>query len=251
MAYERIEIAPSVLAADFARLGEQIRQVEAGGADVIHFDVMDGHFVPNISIGIPVLESLRKATRLPIDVHLMIENPELYIEAFVKAGGNRVLVHQEATVHLDRALAMVREAGAEAGAVINPATPVAMLTDVLDKVDTVLVMSVNPGFGGQKFIPRATQKVKELNELREKRGGKFRIALDGGIELQHVAELARAGANTFIAGTSIFRSPDPAAAVRKMRNAALAAASPATGKRPAKAVTPVSTMPSRRSRKGA
>src|SRR5580698_4976032 len=165
MAYERIEIAPSVLAADFARLGEQIRQVEAGGADVIHFDVMDGHFVPNISIGIPVLESIRKATRLPIDVHLMIDNPELYIERFVRAGGNSILVHQEATAHLDRALAMVREAGAEPGAVINPATPVIMLTDVLDKVDTVLVMSVNPGYGGQKFIPRATEKVAELREL--------------------------------------------------------------------------------------
>jgi ribulose-phosphate 3-epimerase len=251
MAYERIEIAPSVLAADFARLGEEILAVETGGADLIHFDVMDGHFVPNLTIGIPVLESLRKATRLPIDVHLMIENPEMYIDAFVRAGGNRVLVHQEATVHLDRALAMIREAGAEAGAVINPATPVAMLTDVLDKLDTVLVMSVNPGFGGQKFIPRATQKVHELSELREKRGGKFRIAVDGGIELEHAAELARAGANTFIAGTSIFRSPDPAEAIRRMRSVALDAASLAQGKRPARTVARVSAMPSRRSRKGA
>ncbi len=221
MAYERIEIAPSILAADFARLGEQIRQVEDGGADAIHFDVMDGHFVPNISIGIPVLKSVRKATRLPLDVHLMIENPEQYIEEFVKAGANRVLVHQESTPHLDRALAMVREAGAEAGAVINPATPVALLVDVLDKVDTVLVMSVNPGFGGQTFIPRATEKVMELSELRAQRGGAFRIEVDGGIELEHTAELARAGANTFVAGTSIFHTPDPAEAVRKMRSAAL------------------------------
>jgi ribulose-phosphate 3-epimerase len=223
MAYQRIEIAPSILASDFARLGEQIREVENGGADVIHFDVMDGHFVPNISIGIPVLQSIRKATRLPIDVHLMIENPELYIEAFVRAGGNRVLVHQEATPHLDRALEMVREQGAEAGAVINPATPVAMLTDVLDKVDTVLVMSVNPGFGGQKYIARATEKVTQLNELRGRRRASFRIEVDGGIELEHTAELARAGANTFVAGTSIFHTPDPAEAVRKMRAAALEA----------------------------
>jgi ribulose-phosphate 3-epimerase len=223
MAYERIEIAPSILASDFARLGEQIREVEKGGADVIHFDVMDGHFVPNISIGIPVLQSVRKATRLPIDVHLMIENPEQYIEAFVRTGANRVLVHQESTAHLDRALAMVREAGAEAGAVINPATPVAMLTDVLDKVDTVLVMSVNPGFGGQKFIGRATEKVTQLHDLRARRGGKFRIEVDGGIELEHTSELARAGANTFVAGTSIFHTPDPANAVRKMRAAALEA----------------------------
>lgn len=223
MAYERIEIAPSILAADFARLGEQIREVEKGNADVIHFDVMDGHFVPNISLGIPVLESIRKATRLPLDVHLMIENPEQYIDAFVRAGANRVLVHQESTVHLDRALSMIKEAGAEAGAVINPATPVAMLADVLDKVDTVLVMSVNPGFGGQKYISRATEKVMQLGALRARGGGRFRIEVDGGIELEHTSELARAGANTFVAGTSIFRAPDPGEAVRKMRSVALEA----------------------------
>jgi ribulose-phosphate 3-epimerase len=223
MAYERIEIAPSILAADFARLGEQIREVEEGRADVIHFDVMDGHFVPNISIGIPVLESIRKATRLPLDVHLMIENPELYIDAFVRAGANRILVHQESTVHLDRALSMVKEAGAEAGAVINPATPVALLADVLDKVDTVLVMSVNPGFGGQKYISHATEKVMQLGALRARGGGRFRIEVDGGIELEHTSELARAGANTFVAGTSVFHTPDPAEAVRKMRSVALEA----------------------------
>ena len=158
MPYAKIEIAPSILASNFARLGEEIKAVEQGGADVIHVDVMDGHFVPNISIGIPVVESLRKATRLPLDVHLMIERPEMYIEGFVKAGANRVLIHQEATVHLDRALTMIRELGAQAGVAINPATPVATLTDVFDKVDTVLVMSVNPGFGGQKFIPGAIEK---------------------------------------------------------------------------------------------
>jgi ribulose-phosphate 3-epimerase len=223
MSYARIEIAPSILASDFARLGEEVRKVEEGGADVIHFDVMDGHFVPNISIGVPVLASFRKATRLPIDVHLMIENPELYIEAFAKAGADRILVHQEATAHLDRALAMIREAGAEAGAVINPATPVEMLTEVLDKVDTVLVMSVNPGFGGQKFIPGAYAKVRRLSSLRARYNAAFRIAVDGGVEIEHAAELAQAGANTLVAGTSIFRTPNPAESVRKMRQAALGA----------------------------
>src|ERR1019366_5790166 len=166
MAYARIEIAPSILASNFAKLGEDIRAVEQGGADVIHVDVMDGHFVPNISIGIPVVKSLSQATRLPLDVHLMIEQPEKYIEEFVRAGAARVLIHQEATVHLDRALSMIREFGAQAGAAINPATPVAMLSDVLDKLDTVLVMSVNPGFGGQKFIPGAVEKIRQLNQMR-------------------------------------------------------------------------------------
>ena len=223
MPYQRIEIAPSILSADFARLGEQIRTVEEAGADVIHVDVMDGHFVPNITIGVPVVQSLRKATRLPLDVHLMIENPERYIEAFVRAGANRVLVHQESTPHLDRALAMVREAGAEAGAVINPSTPVAMLVDVLDKVNTVLVMSVNPGFGGQKFIPRAIEKIAELNNLRTRGRADFRIEVDGGVEVDNAGELAHAGVNTFVAGTSIFHKPNPAEAVREIRRAAMEA----------------------------
>jgi ribulose-phosphate 3-epimerase len=225
MAYARIEIAPSVLASNFARLQEEIHAVEEGGADVIHVDVMDGHFVPNISIGIPVVQSLSKATRLPLDVHLMIERPEDYIEKFVRAGAGRVLVHQEATPHLDRALAMIRELGAQAGAVINPATPVVMLTDVLDKVDTVLVMSVNPGFGGQKFIPGALEKIRHLNELRARYNGGFRIAVDGGVDLKNIAELALAGTNEFIAGTSIFHTPDPAAATRQMRKLATEALS--------------------------
>jgi ribulose-phosphate 3-epimerase len=220
MTYARIEIAPSILAANFSRLGEEIRVVEEGGADVIHVDVMDGHFVPNISIGIPVVQSLRKATRLPLDVHLMIQNPEEYIEEFVRAGAGRVLVHQEATVHLDRALSMIRELGAQAGAVINPATPVPMLADVLNKVDTVLIMSVNPGFGGQKFIPGAVEKIRQLNQWRSRYNGAFRIEVDGGVDLENAAELALAGANTFVAGTSIFHTPDPAGAVRQIRRVA-------------------------------
>src|SRR3984893_19369814 len=158
MTYARIEIAPSILAANFAKLGDDIRMVEEAGADIIHVDIMDGHFVPNISIGIPVVASLRKATRLPLDVHLMIEQPEQYIEEFLHAGATRVLVHQEATVHLDRALAMIREHGAEAGAAINRATPVAMLSEVLDRLDTVLVMSVHPGFGWHNFLCGALEE---------------------------------------------------------------------------------------------
>src|SRR6202167_3036794 len=225
MSYARIEIAPSILASNFARLGEEIHTVEQAGADVIHVDVMDGHFVPNISIGIPVVESLRKATRLPLDVHLMIERPEEYIEDFVRAGATRVLVHQEATVHLDRALSMIREHGAEAGAAINPGTPVPMLADVLDKLDTVLVMSVNPGFGGQKFIRGAVEKIRQLNEWRARYNGSFRIEVDGGVDAENTAELAQAGANTFVAGTSIFHTPDPAAAVRQIRKLATEALS--------------------------
>jgi ribulose-phosphate 3-epimerase len=220
MPYARIEIAPSILASNFARLGEEVRSVEEGGADVIHVDVMDGHFVPNISIGIPVVECLRKATHLPLDVHLMIEQPETYIGDFVRAGANRVLIHQEATVHLDRALAMIREAGAEAGAVINPATPVVMLTDVLDKLDTVLVMSVNPGFGGQKFIANALEKIRHLNQWRSRYNADFRIEVDGGVDLENTAELAQAGANTFVAGTSIFHTPNPVEATRQLRRLA-------------------------------
>src|SRR5580704_5069785 len=210
MAYSRIEILPSILASDFAKLGEQVHTVEQAGADALHVDIMDGHFVPNLSLGIPVVESLRKATRLPLDVHLMIEQPEEFIEDFVKAGGNRILVHEEATVHLDRALTMIRELGAEAGAVINPATPVPMLEDVLGKVDTVLVMSVNPGFGGQKFIPNAVEKIRQLNQWRSRYNAAFRIEVDGGVDLGNTAELVLAGANTLVAGTSIFHTSDPA-----------------------------------------
>jgi len=225
MTYARVEIAPSILAADFARLGEEVRAVEAGGADVIHVDVMDGHFVPNISIGIPVVASLRKTTRLPLDVHLMIDRPERYIGDFVRAGADRVLIHQEATVHLDRVLSMIRELGAQAGAAINPATPVALLSEVLGNVDTVLVMSVNPGFGGQKFIPGAVEKIRQLNQWRSRYNGTFRIEVDGGVDLENAADLAQAGVNTFVAGTSIFHTPDPAAATRQMRKLATEALS--------------------------
>jgi ribulose-phosphate 3-epimerase len=225
MAYAHVEIAPSILACNLAKLGDEVRMVELAGAEVLHVDVMDGHFVPNISLGIPVVAALRKATKLPLDVHLMIENPELFIADFIQAGANRVLVHQEATVHLDRALAMIREHGAEAGAVINPATPVAMLSDVMSKVDTVLVMSVNPGFGGQKFIPNAYEKIRQLAAMRARYNASFRIEVDGGVDLENIGELARAGVNTFVAGTSIFHAPDPAAATRQLKQLATQALS--------------------------
>ncbi len=215
-----IEIAPSILAADFASLGEEIRAVERGGANLLHVDVMDGHFVPNISIGVPVVESLRKATRLPLDVHLMIENPERYIQPFSEAGADMISVHQEATYHLDRVLTMIREHGCRPGAVINPATPVSALSEVLDSVDYVLVMSVNPGFGGQKFIPGALEKIRRLKEFRERYNHSFRIEVDGGLGPDNVMDVVRAGAEILVAGTSIFHTPDPAEAVRAMKQIA-------------------------------
>ena len=215
-----VEIAPSILAADFACLGEGIRAVERGGATLLHVDVMDGHFVPNISIGVPVVASLRKATQLPLDVHLMIENPEQYIPLFAEAGADMISVHQEATPHLDRALALIREHGCKPGAVINPATPVSMLSEVLGSVDHVLVMSVNPGFGGQKFIRGALEKIRQLKLTRERYNQAFRIEVDGGVGPENVADLVRAGAEILVAGTSIFHTPDPAEAVRAMKQMA-------------------------------
>src|ERR1700683_3261558 len=215
-----IEIAPSVLAADLTRLGEQVRLVEEAGATVIHFDVMDGHFVPNISMGVPVLASLRKATSLCLDVHLMIERPGEFVEAFVDAGADRLLIHAEATPHLNRILEQVHELKTEAGVAINPATPVAMLIEVLDMVDTVLVMSVNPGFGGQSFIPGALGKIRELKELRARYDCAYRIEVDGGVGPENVVDLVQAGADTLVAGTSIFHAADPAAAMRQMQQMA-------------------------------
>ena len=215
-----VEIAPSILAADFACLGDGIRAVQRGGAAMLHVDVMDGHFVPNISIGVPVVASLHKATRLPLDVHLMIENPEQYIPLFAEAGADMISVHQEATAHLDRALAMIRDHGCKPGAVINPATPVSMLSEVLGSVDHVLVMSVNPGFGGQKFIPGALEKIRQLKLTRERYNLAFRIEVDGGVGPENVADLVRSGAEILVAGTSIFHTPDPAEAVRAMKQMA-------------------------------
>jgi len=212
-----IAIAPSILAADFAALGAAVRTVEQGGAELVHVDVMDGHFVPNISIGIPVVESLKKATRLPLDVHLMIDAPERYIDAFADAGADSLIVHQEGNPHLQRLLASIRHRNLGVGVAINPATPVGTLAEILGDVDAVLVMSVNPGFGGQKFLPGALGKMRRLRELREREGYKYRIEVDGGVDLHTIADITRAGGEILVAGTSVFHQPDPAEAVRKLR----------------------------------
>jgi ribulose-phosphate 3-epimerase len=204
-----IELAPSILSADFAHLADQVRSAAEGGGTVVHVDVMDGHFVPNLTIGPPVVKSLRKATDLPLDCHLMIENPDEFIPAFVEAGADWISVHQEACRHLDRTLHLIRGHGAQAGVVINPATPVEMLSEVLDIVDYVLVMSVNPGFGAQKFLPNSLHKMRKLAEIRSQRGLHYRIEVDGGIALETVAEVVRAGAEILVAGNAVFGSGDP------------------------------------------
>jgi ribulose-phosphate 3-epimerase len=211
-----VEILPSILSADFARLGEQIEALESVGCRTLHVDVMDGHFVPNITIGPPVVESIRKITRLTLDVHLMITDPDRYAPVFIGAGADRVVVHQETCPHLDRTLRMIQTEGARAGVVINPATPVAMLDEVLEIVDYVLIMSVNPGFGGQAFIPHAIDKVRQLSAKKRDRGLKFPIEIDGGITMDNVAEVVRAGVEWVVAGSSIFRDGKPAAAFEAM-----------------------------------
>ncbi len=204
-----IELAPSILSANFARLGDDVQAVVEGGATLLHVDVMDGHFVPNITIGPPVVASLRKATTLPLDVHLMIENPDQYISAFVDAGADWISVHQEACVHLHRTLDHIRDQGVNAGVVINPATPVQMLDDVLDMVDHVLVMSVNPGFGGQKFIPHALQKARKLALMRTANNASFRIEMDGGIGDETIADAVLAGVEVLVSGSAVFSHGDP------------------------------------------
>ncbi len=219
-----IELAPSILSADFARLGEQVHAACDGGAHVIHVDIMDGHFVPNLTIGPPVVKSLRKVTSLPLDCHLMIENPDEYIPAFADAGADWISVHQEAVRHLNRTLHLIKHHGCRAGVVINPATPVATLAEVLDIVDYVLVMSVNPGFGGQKFISSTLHKMRELVEIRRQRGLAYRIEVDGGVALDTVAEVVRAGAEILVAGNAVFGSGDPRKNVEVLLQAAQEAA---------------------------
>ena len=219
-----IELAPSILSADFARLGEQVRAVGEGGASVVHVDIMDGHFVPNLTIGPPVVKALRKVTKLPLDCHLMIENPDEFIPAFAESGADWISVHQEACRHLNRTLHLIKSHNCLAGAVINPATPVAMLAEVLDLVDYVLVMSVNPGFGGQKFIPGAVHKIRQLAEIRSQRGLAFRIEVDGGIALDTVSDVVRAGAEILVAGNAVFGSGDPTKNAETLLKAATEAA---------------------------
>jgi len=216
------DIAPSILSADFSRLGEEIRAVERGGADVIHFDVMDGHFVPNITVGLPVVKAVAAVTHLPIDAHLMIAEPLRYAVQFVEAGANMVSVHVEADPHLQRTLTAIREKGANAGVAINPATPLVTLEEALPFADYILLMSVNPGFGGQKFISTSLDKVRRLRRMIDERGLKTRIEIDGGIDRHNIAKVVSAGAEIIVSGSAIFGAEEgPEDAVRIMKESAM------------------------------
>lgn len=214
-----IEIAPSILSADFAHLAEQIQAVERAGASLLHVDVMDGRFVPNITIGLPVVKAISRATRLPIDAHLMIVEPGQYAEQFVKAGAQMVSIHIEADNHAHRTLSAIRAAGGQAGIAINPATSLSAIEEVLKFADYVLLMSVNPGFGGQKFIPESLEKLRRLRRMIDERGLKTRIEIDGGIDADNIAEVAAAGAEIIVSGSAIFGAKDPGVALRELREA--------------------------------
>jgi ribulose-phosphate 3-epimerase len=211
-------IAPSILAADFARLGEEVRAIDAAGADYIHIDVMDGHFVPNISFGTPIMDSIRGVTKKPFDVHLMIAPVDPYLESFAKAGADIITVHAEAGPHLDRSLQAIRAMGKKAGVSLNPATPASVLKHVMDRLDLILVMSVNPGFGGQSFIPAMLEKISEVRDMVG--GRNIDIEVDGGITRHNAGEVVRAGANVLVAGSAIFKTKDYAAEIRAIRTAA-------------------------------
>ncbi len=215
-------IAPSLLAADFARLGEEVRAVEAAGADWIHVDVMDGHFVPNITFGPAVVEAVRRVTRLPLDVHLMITEPDRYVADFARAGASYISVHVETCAHLHRSVHLIRDAGARPGVVLNPATPVETLEWVIADVDLVLVMGVNPGFGGQAFIPSSLDKVRRLRRLITEKGLQTLIEVDGGVSAKTVGSIAAAGADVFVAGSAIFNSDDYPAAIRSLKESVTA-----------------------------
>lgn len=215
-----IKIAPSILASDFSKLGEEIKKVEKAGADYIHVDVMDGVFVPNITIGQPVVRSIRKITQLPLDVHLMIQNPDAHIEEFVKAGADIICVHQEVCPHLDRTINFIKSTGAKAAVSLNPATPVETLENVLHLLDMVLIMSVNPGYGGQEFIPYSIDKIVKLRKMADRLNPGMDIEVDGGISQENIAEVVAAGANVIVAGSAIYKAEDPAKVIRLMKEAA-------------------------------
>jgi ribulose-phosphate 3-epimerase len=215
-----IQIVPSILSADFAHLADDIIKVERGGAKMLHVDIMDGHFVPNLTMGPPVVKSIRKTTSLPLDVHLMISDPDRFVPLFIAAGADHISVHYEAATHLDRVIRSIQSAGVRAGVVLNPATPVSVLEDILYLVDHVLIMSVNPGFEAQQFIPNALNKIRRLHELRKERRLGFAIEIDGGVGESNVAEIVRSGCDWLVAGSAVFHSADPAATVRAMQQIA-------------------------------
>ena len=218
----QIRIAPSILSADFAALGAAIAAAEQGGADLIHVDVMDGHFVPNITIGPPVVKSVKRVATVPLDVHLMITDPDRYAEAFVNAGADMLSVHVEVLPHLHRSVALIKSLGVKAGVVLSPATPASVLEEIAGDVDFVLVMSVNPGFGGQTFIPRSLEKVRAIRAMLDRAGNNAPIEIDGGIDLSNIARAVEAGVEIVVAGSAIFNTPDPSAATRALKHAALA-----------------------------
>jgi len=219
-------LAPSILSADFAALGEAVAMVQRGGADLIHVDVMDGHFVPNITIGVPVVKSLRRIAKVPLDVHLMIDDPDRYIEAFAEAGAAMISVHLEVLPHQHRTVHAIKALGVKAGVVLNPATPIAALQEIAADLDYVLVMSVNPGFGGQTFIPRSESKVRDMRAMLDAAGNDALVEIDGGIDLRNIARVVAAGARMIVAGSAVFNAPDPERAVRELKAAALAAVPP-------------------------
>jgi ribulose-phosphate 3-epimerase len=218
-----VRIAPSILSADFARLGDAVAAAERGGADLIHVDVMDGHFVPNITIGVPVVKSLKRIAKVPLDVHLMILNADRYIEAFAEAGAAMISVHVEALQHVHRTIQAIKALGVQAGVVLNPGTPVEALVEIAGDVDYVVVMSVNPGFGGQTFIPRSESKLREVRALLDAAGSRAPIEIDGGVDQHNIARVVAAGARMIVAGSAIFNTPDPERATRELKAAALGA----------------------------
>jgi ribulose-phosphate 3-epimerase len=211
-------IAPSILSADFSNLSQQVRLVEMGGADWIHCDVMDGHFVPNITIGPVIVKAVRKCTKLPIDVHLMIEKPDMYLEAFAEAGANSISVHAEEVVHLNRSINKIKELGCKAGVVVNPATPLTTVYDIVEYVDLLLIMTVNPGFGGQQFIPNSIRRIQEAVEIKNKFKANFLIEIDGGVNNKTIISTRKAGAEVFVAGSAIFHSDNITAATSELKN---------------------------------